>query len=326
MKDKNFLPVIFLYALLLVALFISCSKRSRISEKKQKNGNHEIISLLGKKLYAPDPGQTAMNNYEKAKKAFMRNPNEENTIWYGRRTAYLYRYNEAIKIYTEGLKKFPESYRLYRHRGHRFISIKKFDRAVTDLKKAADLAKEAPLEIEPDGIPNKLNTPLSNTHFNIWYHLGLAYYLKGDFEKAASAYRECMKWSRNDDLITATVDWLYMTYRRLGKDKEAEKLLSLIKEKMKIIENQSYYLRLMMYKGLKTPESLLNPEAESEYEMNLSLATQGYGVGNWYLYNGHEEKARKMFHRVVEGKSWSAFGYIAAEVDLLNSGNKTSQE
>ena len=29
--------------------------------------------------------------------------------------------------------------------------------------------------IEPDGMPNPQNIPVSSLHTNIWYHLGLAY-------------------------------------------------------------------------------------------------------------------------------------------------------
>ena len=47
-------------------------------------------------------------------------------IWFGRRLAYLYHYKDAIRVYTEGLATHPDSYRLLRHRGHRYISIRKF--------------------------------------------------------------------------------------------------------------------------------------------------------------------------------------------------------
>lgn len=77
-------------------------------------------------------------NYEQAKKNFDADPNEENTIWLGRRTVYLGKYREAIEIYTQGLKKFPHSYKLYRHRGHRYITTRKFKTAVKDFKKAAE--------------------------------------------------------------------------------------------------------------------------------------------------------------------------------------------
>jgi tetratricopeptide (TPR) repeat protein len=186
---------------------------------------------------------------------------------------------------------------------------------VTDFTKAAEWVEGKPLEVEPDGMPNKLNIPVSNTQFNIWYHLGLAYYLLGQHENAASAYQECLKWCKNDDSLTACADWLYMTYRRMGNIEEAVKVLDLIRKDMEIIENQAYHNRLLMYKGLKTPESLLMPGGETEYDRNLAIATQGYGVANWYYYNGDKEKAKEIANQIMEGKSWAAFGYIAAEVD-----------
>ncbi len=243
-------------------------------------------------------------------------PSEENIIWYGRREAYLYNYQKAISIFTEGLKKYPESFRLYRHRGHRYITIREFDKAIVDLTKAAELMKGAPLEIEPDGQPNKINKPLSSTQFNVWYHLGLAYYLKGDFINAEKAYLECMKVSDNDDLITASVDWLYMTYRRQNKNDEATVLLEKIHDTMNIIENDSYLKRLNLYKGLLPVDSVLNVTTNNE-DVDLALATQGYGVGNWYLYNGDTSKAIEIFDRVLAGKHYSAFGFIASEADRV---------
>jgi tetratricopeptide (TPR) repeat protein len=186
---------------------------------------------------------------------------------------------------------------------------------VADLQQAASLAPENPLEIERDGQPNKLNIPLSSIQFNIWYHLGLAHYLRGDFESAAMAYIKCMGVSNNDDLMCATVDWMYMTYRRMKRNEEAAALLNLIRDDMKIVENESYYLRLKMYKGLIQPDSLLKVGANTE-DLDLALATQGYGVGNWYLCEGDTAKALEIFNKVVSGKHFSAFGFIAAEVEL----------
>lgn len=258
----------------------------------------------------------ALENYETAKKNFQANPDETNTIWLGRRTAYLGKYEEAIDIYTRGMEKFPKSYKLYRHRGHRYISTRQFDKAVTDFKKAAELVKGQPLETEPDGMPNAANIPVSNTQFNIFYHLGLAYYLIGDYEQAASAYRECLKWCNNEDTLVATSHWLYMTYRRTGNKTVAERVLVPIREKMKIIEDQDYHELLLMYKGLKTPESVLNPKKQTGTDPTLANATRGYGVGNWYYYNGQKEKAKTIFEKVLKGKSRAAFGYIAAEADM----------
>ncbi len=122
-----------------------------------------------------------------------------------------------------------------------------------------------------------------------------------------------MKRSRaNDDCLVATSDWLYMTLRRLGQQREAARVLEPIHEKMDIIENSSYWNRLLMYKGIRKPEQVLDTTGADD----LTIATQGYGVGNWYLYNGQTAKAKEIFERVVAGKQWAAFGYLAAEADL----------
>jgi tetratricopeptide (TPR) repeat protein len=170
--------------------------------------------------------------------------------------------------------------------------------------------------LEPDGVPNRLNKPLSNSHFNIWYHWALTHYLLGAYDQAAPIYRACLPHADNDDGQVATRDWLYMTYRRMGETAAAAQVLESIHAQMNVVENHAYHNRLLMYKGQVTPESLLNPQAETEAATELALATQGYGVGNWYFYNGQLEQAREIFKRVLQSKSWAAFGYIAAEVDM----------
>jgi hypothetical protein len=131
-----------------------------------------------------------------------------------------------------------------------------------------------------------------------------------------------MKVSGNDDLICATTDWLYMTYRRLGKDGEANAALERIHDQMNIIENDSYFKRLMMYKGKIAPSALLSVDENSD-DPALTIATQGYGVANWYLCNGDSVKAKNLLTEILKGKHFSAFGFIAAENDLGRLNNKT---
>jgi len=284
----------------------------------------EVTSLIGVPLYRPllsDERRTALEaNLASAAADYSAAPRDEDAIvWYGRRLAYLSRYNDAIAVYSRGLELHPGSYKLLRHRGHRYISTRQLDAAVADLERAAALAEDEPVEIEPDGAPNALDIPLSNVHFNIWYHLGLAYYLQGDFEAARDAYLRCMEYSDNDDLLVATSDWLYMTYRRLGDDQAAAQVLEAIDADMEIIENDSYHRRLLMYKGEVAPEELLDLRAEADPDIALNIATQGYGVGNWYLVNDDSDAAREVFERILEGTSWAAFGYIAAEAEVARS-------
>lgn len=232
-------------------------------------------------------------------------------IWVGRRQGYLSQYRNALATFTKGIDAFPTDPRFYRHRGHRYITVRDFDGAIADFEKAVSLIVGKPDEIEPDGAPNAAGKPRSTLQFNIWYHLGLAYYLKGDYGNASRAYEACMKVSDNDDSVTATSDWQWMTFMRMGNKAAAAKVLERITPKMDILENGSYHRRLLMYKGIEKPEALLDTTNADD----LTIATQGYGVGNYYLVTGDREKAKAIFDRVVAGKQWSAFGYIAAEVD-----------
>lgn len=289
------------------------------ASEKKSTSKVVLTSLDGTEYVEPERSPASQAKLDSllaiAKNNFEANPSEENYIWLGRREAYLYHYNEAINIFTQGLDKFPESYKLFRHRGHRYITVREFSKAIADLQKAAALAPALPLEVEPDGQPNKLNIPLSTTQFNVWYHLGLAHYLKGDFESAAMAYKQCMQVYNNDDLICATADWMYMTLRRLGQEEEARNILERISDTMNIIENDSYHLRLQMYKGLIPPDDLLKVSSGSD-DIDLALATQGYGVGNWYLCQGDTARAVEIFKQVTSGKHFSSFGFIAAEAEL----------
>lgn len=275
----------------------------------------EATSLAGKPLMRISlPDQQKLDaNLAQAEKDLAANPKSADAIiWVGRRLGYLWRYQDAIQMFSRGIAEHPADARMYRHRGHRYITVRRFDDAIADFEKAAALITGKPDEIEPDGQPNPAGKPRTTLAFNIWYHLGLAYYLKGDFEKALNAYNECMKVSNNDDSVTATSDWLWMTLMRLGRKAEAAKVLERITPKMDILENGSYHRRLLMYKGLEKPEALLDP-ANAD---GLTLATQGYGVGNWYLMTGNPQRAREIFEKVIAGSNWAAFGYIAAEADL----------
>ena len=288
---------------------------------KHRQQEPEAYSLMGKALYPPPlPAADKARleaNLAAAASDYERDPTvEDNIVWLGRRYAYLSRYRRAVQIYTDGLALHPDSYKLLRHRGHRHITLRQFDRAIADLAMAAELIGDIEPEIEPDGIPNRLNQPLTTVQFNIWYHLGLAHYLNGDFEAALVAYQECMKVSTNPDLLVATSDWLYMTLRRLGSEAEAKEVLEAVDDDLEVIENDTYHRRLLMYRGEIEPQELLDLRRVEDPEAALEIATQGYGVANWYRYNGDPETAKQLFTEILKGSSWAAFGYIAAEADL----------
>lgn len=275
------------------------------------------------KVVAPSMSADAraenVKNIEAATLRYEAEPTDENLIWVGRRVAYLGRYKDAIGVFSKGIERFPKDARFYRHRGHRYITIRCFDDAIKDFEKAAALIKGKPDEIEPDGMPNARNIPTSTLQSNIWYHLGLAYYLKGHFGKALKAYENCQKVSKNNDMRVATTYWHYMTLRRMGKRSKAEKLLKGFPTDIEIIENADYLNLLKLNKGEARAENLLSTIRGDAN--TLGSASLGYGIGNYFLYNGDMEKAVTIFRQIVAGNQWSSFGFIAAETDLLRTRN-----
>lgn len=281
----------------------------------------EAVSLFGQPLTSPElPPEVRADREAKLAQAradLQARPEDPDAlIWVGRRTAYLGRYREAIEIFGQGIERFPQDARFLRHRGHRWITVRQFDRAAEDLGKAARLVAGQPDEVEPDGLPNRYNIPTSTLQSNIWYHLGLAHYLQGDFEAALPAWRECLKVSNHPDMEVATRHWLYMTLRRLGREAEAAEVLAPVRADLKILENGAYHKLLLMVRGEVTPEALFRPgEGDA-----IDPATLGYGLGNWHLYNGRRGEAVRELQAVLTTGQWAAFGYIAAEADLKRLG------
>ncbi len=280
----------------------------------------EAVSLLGETLYPPQPSpEVAASQAEDeaaARADYEADPADADAIiWLGRRIGYTGRYREAIGVFSEGAATHPEDARMYRHRGHRWISVREFDRAIEDLSHAAALVAGEPDEVEPDGQPNERGIPTSTLQSNIHYHLALAHYLKGDFETALPSYEAYFAVTTNPDQLVAISHWWYMALRRLGRDDEAAEVLERITADMDVIENTSYHQLLLMYKGEIDADELWNPE-----EDDPSGVATAYGVAAWHLYNGRAEQAEDMFRRILEGSGWAGFGYIAAEAEIARLG------
>jgi dipeptidyl aminopeptidase/acylaminoacyl peptidase len=285
----------------------------------------EATSLLGRPLFAVEVPEDARKGLEerlaRAAAEFARDPSSADAaITLGRGHAALGQFREAIAVYTRALAPHPKDARLYRHRGHRHITVRALDAAVADLARAAELVAGRPDEPEPDSDPSR---PSSTTlQFSVFYHLGLAHYLKGDFPAAERAYRRCLERARgSDDRLVSATDWLYMTLRRQGRAEEAARLLEPIHAGLGVTQDRAYLNRLLMYKGVYGPEDLLRAGGDA-----LTRETYAYAVGNWYLYNGRRDEARAAFARAVAGPQWPAFGHLAAEADLARLGRRSEGE
>ncbi|MEL6253905.1 MAG: tetratricopeptide repeat protein [Bacteroidota bacterium] len=299
--------------LILLSLF-SCQEGKKVESKSSSSTQKAAAtSLLGEELFAAEPSESLLEKYETHKANYEANPEDADLlIWYGRFIAYQGKYEEAIQVYSDGIKQFPDDARFYRHRGHRYISIRKFDEAIADFQKAAELREGKENEVEPDGMPNALNIPVSTLHGNIYYHLGLAHYLNHEFPLALEAYKKCLATSSNPDNVVSASNWLYMISRRMGDEAGANAYMGSIHDSLEIIENFNYHDIDLFYKGELSMEEL-EEKAESP---GSGADAINYAIGNWYFYNGEKEKAKAVFKKILEGDSWSSFGFIAAEKDI----------
>ena len=279
----------------------------------EKNG--EAISFLGETFFRPEDDSTTFLHkdslLQEANTIYQTDTNDlQSIIWYGRRLASMYRFRDAITIFSTGINIHPDAPELYRHRGQLYIKTRHLDAAIDDLSKAASLSKDRMIETEPDVIPNKLDIPMSNLRFNIYYHLGLAWYLKGDYKKAVDALSSCDLYAINPDLKVAETYWLYLSLLRMGEKVSAFSLLGTIDPNIEIIENDAYLRILLMHKSLtgkdefpdSIPDSIVDP---------IEL----YGISNWYSLKNIPAEASKFRYKILSSTDWFNIGYIAAEAD-----------
>ncbi|MBI1968163.1 MAG: tetratricopeptide repeat protein [Gemmatimonadetes bacterium] len=252
----------------------------------------ELVSPLGRPLFAR--ADTA-GVVAKAESVVARAPHDvDSLLRLGQTLASVWRYHDAIDVYSRAIALASGRAILYRHRGHRYISTRQFGKAIADLDRAAEL---------------------DSTSFDIWYHLGLAYYLTGRFAHAARAYRRCVAAADSPDNLVAVSDWLWMSLRRAGEDSAAAAVLAGIRDSLDVRENTAYYNRLLFYQGRRMEADLRALMATGD----LEFATVGYGLATWHLIRGDTTTARALFRQIVAGTYWPAFGFIAAETELLRT-------
>lgn len=236
----------------------------------------------------PDAGRAV----ERAESAAVRNPaNIDTLIALGVAQSGIRRYREAIQTFTRGIRLAPDNPILYRWRGHRYISVREFDRAVADL----------------------VNGHVRDTtNYDILYHLGVAHYLRGEFDSAASAFGRAQRRAPNDNELAGSTDWLWMSLARAGRHAEARAALAPLREDMQITSAGAYRKRLFLYQGVLGFDDVIDNTDTND----VAVATLSYGIGNWFLVRGDTTAARLYFDKAVRSGGWPAFGFIASEVEL----------
>ncbi len=201
-------------------------------------------------------------------------------------------FREAIATFTRGLEIEPNNALLLRWRGHRYLSIRDFDRAYADLTRGG-------------GIDASI--------YGIWYHLGIVQFARGDFAAAAASFERAQPIAPDPGELAGSTDWLWMSLSRAGRAADAKAMLDRKPESRLPPIDNAYTRRLKLYRGEIGPDAVITSADTDE----VQIATLAFGLGNWHLIKGDKAQARAAFERAVQASGgWPGFGFILSEVEL----------
>ncbi len=268
---------------------------------RSESGQFPVPASLAAPALAEGAVFQSKKEHEKALAAFDRaiavDPaNSDAYLLKCRSLSALRRHAEAVDACTESLRLRPDQPETLRDRGHYYLNLGQIEPGLADLQKAASL---------------------TTRDRGVYYHLGLAYYLKGDFPRAAGAYETCVANSGDDAAKVECQAWLLPSLLRSGRKDEAKKLLAAVPAAPIEGHPGNYLDRLLLFRGAKTEAQVA---ATMSAEGPISEATVGYSIGIWHLLNRREAKAREYFERSVASNYTPAWGYRASEAELKRLG------
>ncbi|MEP6906663.1 MAG: hypothetical protein ABI858_01590 [Pseudoxanthomonas sp.] len=290
-------------------------------------------SLFGEPMYTVGsnpvnvaPTEKLLRASAEAKAAYENNPTIDTATWYGRVLSYQGLMREAIVVYTAGLKRYPNSAKLLRHRAHRYFNLREFDKSIEDGLRSAALFEGRPLEREklgPDYFPSSADV----VQFYLYYHLGHAYFAEHKYDDAAKWFdkaRQVAEGTGDPSSVTAGTYWQYLSLARGQRYDDAKALLDghqldLIDLKDNI-ESNNYFDGIQLFKNLRDPATFYSTQDSGKAfstSDGISSST-AYSLANYYILRGDTYKAKDYLRKSMDIETWSFFARVQAESDWLH--------
>lgn len=269
-------------------------------------------TLTGQPLRAPDWSPAVRKKLETdlaiARAVFDVAPDREDSfVWLGRRLGYLGRYDEAIGVFTAGLAKFPDSYKLHRFRGRHRARNRDFVGAIEDYRDGLRKMQGHPDSFEPDGLPNSLGLTISTYRSNLHYYLGQTSFATGDFRQMITELDHSAESSiaiAAEDHRVARVFWKAIAYLKLRENAQAKALLASVPDELDLLENDNYHRAVKVLRGDLSPEAVIaGGESLSRFALGMRLE-----------FEGKREQSTRVLNELVAD---NALGYWPAEAELL---------
>ena len=233
---------------------------------------------------------------EKVEKKLESDP-ENFCLWVARGILYFNEdFEQSIESLSMALSLNPFSADQYYNRGRKFLSQDRFVQALSDFV---------------------LSTRLDDKDAWKWHFQGVAYFYLNRYNEAiASFYRGIELHKKNGTHnIPPEVDWIWMSWMRLGNKEEAKKCLDLVNANTEVERGDLMYKkRVLLYKGEITLEEFT---ATAERDNAKRGITELYGAAAYCHYILCDDKlAVKFLDEVLAYQTeHHAFGYKMALVE-----------
>ena len=153
-------------------------------------------------------------------------------------------------------------------------------------------------------------------HFNVYYHLALAHFVLGEFERARDAWLFCLACCDDDESRVAVTHWLWCARMRCGDSAGAAATVQGITADMDVVENTAYHQLCLLYKRERTLGQLTAGTGSSGAAMRFGLAHHALIVGD-------RAAGEAALGDLAADPGWAAFGVIAAEAELVRCRSRT---
>ena len=237
---------------------------------------------------------------------------EESHFWLGRRLGYAGRVCEAIAVFSDGLKAFPDSYKLRRYRARHLARARAFDAALADYRDALALMEGKPDSFEPDGLPNPAGLTIGTYLSNIIYYHAQTSFATGDYPTMVAGMAKSLELSADfarDDMRVPTAYWTYLAYRKMGEHDKARAAINAIEPGLKLIENFTYYQAVQIMQGRLDPTAVKGTR-DSTIKFAIAMERR---------FAGDEEGAKALLAEIVRENPQ---GHWPSEAELANPDRK----
>jgi tetratricopeptide (TPR) repeat protein len=252
-----------------------------------------------------------LREYDRALTAFDRaiQLDSKNVQAYRRRAAALAslrRFADAVAACSNGMAANPGETTLLVDRGHYYLNLHRIDLALADLSRVEAMRTDT--VVVPLNARDRIER-LQGEDYQLWFHLGLAKYLDGQFAAAVDTFDKCIRTAR-----FTCEGWRYLALRHAGRDKEAQAFLDSTFAVTAGVRRRTDLLRSIIF-TFKVRSWDVDPSDLPDDPLDRS--TIAYNVGIWHLLNGRTDRARTFFELATTAPSDSdAFGALAAEAEL----------